>query len=51
MPHRRRRSRFDELALNTLALGWLLRGAWRVSRGRPPWRAAVAGKQGKGSHE
>jgi len=48
MPRRRRRSRLDALTLDALALAWLLRGAWRVSRGRPPWRAAVAGKHAKG---
>ena len=42
----------NELTLDALAFAWILRGAWRVSRGRPPWRAAVAGKQGKGArHE
>jgi hypothetical protein len=47
--HRRRRSRLDDLTLDALALAWLVRGAWRVSRGRLPWRPAhAAGKQGKG---
>jgi hypothetical protein len=50
MSRRRRRSRLNDVALDALVFAWILRGAWRVSRGRLPWQAAVAGKHGKGPH-
>jgi hypothetical protein len=34
---RRRPGLIDAVALNMLALAWLARGLWRVSRGRAPW--------------
>jgi hypothetical protein len=34
----RRHSRFDDTVVNALALAWLARGLWRLSRGRAPWR-------------
>jgi hypothetical protein len=37
--NRARPTRFDVIALDTLALAWLARGIWRMSRGRAPWRA------------
>ena len=35
----RRHSRLDDAVLNLLALAWLGRGMWRLTHGRPPWRA------------
>jgi hypothetical protein len=29
----------ESLLLNVAATAWIARGLWRVSRGRPPWRA------------
>jgi hypothetical protein len=31
-------SRLDGTMLNVFALAWLGRGAWRMARGRLPWR-------------
>jgi hypothetical protein len=36
---RPRPNRFDAIALDTLALAWLARAMWRMSRGRAPWSA------------
>ena len=30
--------RLENSLLNVMALAWIGRGAWRVSRGRLPWR-------------
>ena len=32
-------NRIDAALLNVVAFAWLSRGAWRVYRGRAPWRA------------
>jgi hypothetical protein len=31
--------RIENSLLNVMALAWLGRGAWRISRGRAPWRS------------
>jgi hypothetical protein len=38
----RRRSRIDDIALDVLAAAWLVRGAWRVRRGRLPWQPKLS---------
>ncbi len=34
-----KKARLDDVVLNAMVFAWLGRGAWRIYRGRAPWRA------------
>jgi hypothetical protein len=36
---RHAKARLDDVVLNAMVCAWLGRGAWRIYRGRAPWRA------------